>query len=123
MDPSESSTGERTGIDYRREWRDYRVRRVVTSGLLLGFIPYELTLASMRNPARWVQQILATLAISYMLAVGLSSMWVSFWQCPKCGRPFFLTKVWFWRPFARACVHCGLEKWAPGPLGIGDESA
>jgi hypothetical protein len=101
-------------VSYEEQWREYRRRRLVGYGLWIGWLPYGGTLIYLQDSVAWIGRNGVPLAVGYMLAACVAGLWLSFWPCPSCGRPFFLTTFWFYRHFAKACVHCGLPKWAQG---------
>jgi hypothetical protein len=51
---------------------------------------------------------------AWLAAFAVTAIRLNLWPCPRCGHWFF-SKMWWRNPFARACLHCGLPKWAAGP--------
>jgi hypothetical protein len=46
-----------------------------------------------------------------MVCLAYASFRVRDFPCPRCGLHFF-SSTWWYSPFAKKCVHCGLRKWA-----------
>jgi hypothetical protein len=91
-------------MTYAPQWRDYRRRYIVT---LASWVapPVAIYLAGIGGVAQ-------TVAIAgWLLAFSVSMVWLFSFRCPRC-RGWFFIKLPSNHPFARACVHCGLPKWA-----------
>src|SRR5271167_4148218 len=44
-----------------------------------------------------------------------SSMALSYFKCPRCGKPFIMKESGGYNGFTKKCLNCGLSKWAdPG---------
>ena len=101
---------------YFDSWGDYR-RRVRLfygswlGGLLLPFL-FTATFARVLGP---VFPILGyVLGFAWLVAIVVSGVRLAAWRCPHCHNWFFARRL-DRNPFARACLHCGLPKWAAGP--------
>jgi hypothetical protein len=96
--------------NYSDAWRDLRRRRLVLLLVWLAYIPVELaalrisTLAGVK-----FNYIGPSIAVLWMVLLGIAGLRVATFPCPHCGEWFF-AKWWFHNPFARKCVHCGLPK-------------
>lgn len=91
-------------------WSDYRrrVRRLI--GVWLGGFAIAACLASALSytPARdWAP---LAVGILWMAMFVVAAMRVQVFRCPQCRHAFFKA-TWYYWPFARRCVHCGLPKW------------
>ena len=54
------------------------------------------------------------LGFAWLVAIVISGVRLAAWRCPRCHNWFFARRLGR-NPFARACLHCGLPKWAAGP--------
>lgn len=97
--------------DLTPAWRDYRRRlRIFVFTALMG-VPVATALWFAVDRGRLLQIALVALVV-WLVAFCLATLWLQFFPCPRCSRPFFLK--WFnaWPLAGRQCVHCGLRKGA-----------
>lgn len=91
--------------DYAKEWAAYRLRFRVT--LALWVLPAAAIYLSGVGGALQVWLI-----VGWLLAFSVSMVWLFSFRCPRC-REWFFIQFPTNHPLARACVHCGLPKFAP----------
>jgi DNA-directed RNA polymerase subunit RPC12/RpoP len=93
---------------YVKVWEDLR-RRKITAFLL--FVPVFLWAAWQVHRAPNGQPLFSPMPLLLFAAAVGAILWYSFFRCPRCGKPFFLTAGW--RSLTgRRCVHCGLRRGA-----------
>jgi amino acid transporter len=98
---------------YPEAWRDYRRRRNLFWAIFLTYVPGVATIAVPLSSAFNTDVPVFVIAALWMMAFGISGVYVQLWRCPRCTRHFFC-KWWYRNPLASKCVHCGLPKWAEG---------
>jgi hypothetical protein len=88
----------------RESWKDYRRRFRVTAALWMAppAVIYVTQVAG-------VTQI--WLIVAWLTAFAAAMTHLYSFRCPRCGQWFFIKGATN-RPLARACVNCGLPKWA-----------
>jgi hypothetical protein len=96
---------------YSAGWAEYRRRRKLYRLVWLTYIPGVLIIGlplswSFHSNAAFFA-VVALWAVAFMAAAN----YLGFWKCPRCGKPFSRGR-WYYNPFARECVHCGLPEWA-----------
>lgn len=98
--------------EYAEPWEDYRRRiRWFFVTWFGGFLVSALfaTVLTQNLGVAWAPAVVGAL----WLAVCVSAAFrVQRFRCPRCDNPFFKA-TWYYWPFARSCVHCGLRKWQP----------
>ena len=90
--------------EYAPQWRDYR-RRFITA-LLSWVVPPAII--HLTGIGGWVQNAAIT---AWLLLFAVCMMWLFSFRCPRCHEWFFI-ELPSNHPMAKACVHCGLPKWA-----------
>lgn len=97
--------------DFSPAWRDYRSRlRVFVVTSLMG-VPVAAMLWFAASSGRLLQVALAVLAV-WLAAFVAATLWLQFFPCPRCSRPFLLKWLYAWPLAGRQCVHCGLRNGA-----------
>jgi hypothetical protein len=108
IDAAEETTAEGP---YSASWAEYRRRRNLYWLVWLTYIPGVLIIGL---PLSWLfHSNGAAFAVAglWMVAFVAAANYLGFWKCPRCRKPFSRGR-WYYNPFARECVHCGLPKWA-----------
>ena len=103
-------------MNYAEEWRRYRRLRVTTLVLAAGLLPWTfavMMLAARLEPPKQSSLILVGVG-GWLVGFWLVGMRLSFWRCPRCGKPFG-RKMFSGKIVVRECAHCGLAKYAPHP--------
>ena len=106
---------------YVGEWVGYAERRSLFRFVLFSIIPGAVVLGLPFNyvlRSEWPLIVLAALWAVASLAAGI---YLTRWECPRCGKPF-LRRGWRQNISAGGCAHCRLPKWAesdPGYLNDG----
>jgi hypothetical protein len=107
-----NANAETTAEDpYSAGWVEYRRRRNLYWLVWLTYIPGVLIIGL---PLSWLfHSNIAAFVVAglWMVAYVAAANYLGFWKCPRCGKPFS-RGWWYYNPFARECVHCGLSKWA-----------
>jgi len=57
--------------------------------------------------ADWLGMIIG---VSWLLGFAIAGIRLQPFACPRCRNPFFSSPFYYW-PFGRKCMHCGLPKW------------
>ena len=99
---------------YEIEWKRYRRIRFGTYALSAGWLPFGILALSFSDHPT-VGPFVIPLVLIYMVSFGVVGIHYSYWPCPRCGKPYSFVKTsWpgYFRHFNKACVHCGLPKWA-----------
>lgn len=98
---------------YEKHWREYRRRRFLAYGFAAAWLPFGIAMMSLQDDPT-IRPYVLPIVLAYMfLGFGIAGLRLSFWPCPRCGRPFSLTTFWRYKHFNPSCRHCGLPKWAP----------
>jgi len=79
-----------------RESRSFRVMRILSPMMLLAFLALNF-LAPNLDDMYWYLGV-------YLC--GLLSLFVLYWQCPRCKRLFCFKFPFGW-PYTNHCLHCG----------------
>lgn len=93
-----------------KSWRDYRGRVrlffVVWFGgfLIASSLAYALSLTSASS---WLG---LAIGLAWVIGFVIAAARLQLFRCPRCHNQFFKA-FWYYWPFARYCVHCGLPKW------------
>jgi hypothetical protein len=102
------------GGEYSSEWAELRrlhrklLKVAVAAIAILGLI-------SVANSLRGVGVFLFVAWVIVLITLFSTLMNLSYWACPRCGKPFHYSHRTFGNinnPFAGQCIHCGLPKWA-----------
>jgi hypothetical protein len=91
-------------------WDDYRRRVRWFLGVWLGGFVVAVSTAwvlSHTPASAWAP--FAT-GILWLASFATAAIRLQLFRCPQCGHQFFKSSWYYW-PFARNCVHCGLPKW------------
>ena len=107
---------------YSYGWQGLRnIRRRFLFAVVAGVLIFLLVPPSNYLPGR-VGIVLRYTLFAGWIAVALtlfaSYIQYSYWDCPRCRKPYHMKSGFLWRwinPFARRCLHCGLPKWDEGP--------
>jgi hypothetical protein len=98
--------------DYSAAWRDLRRRRIIFLAVWLGLTPALLAIyyVALRPLSQLFtikeDYLVLPVAGVWMIAFMIASIRVQLFRCPRCQQWFFAK--WYYNPFARKCVHCGL---------------
>jgi predicted RNA-binding Zn-ribbon protein involved in translation (DUF1610 family) len=97
--------------DDQQHWNRYKFWRNLALLVLAGFFPVILLA---RVIARIVNLpvLFIIIAFAWFLLIGTAGTAVSYWQCPRCGKPFSRTSGYRMVVYARRCVHCGLPSYS-----------
>ncbi len=91
-------------------WLDYRIRLgavvAAVAGLALGAGGALSLLGELAGSDAPANLLAAAWITGSVAALG----WFAAFRCPFCGERFHWT-LWVANPIARACLHCGFEKW------------
>jgi uncharacterized membrane protein len=99
-----------TSSQFVQAWEDYKRRvRWFFGGWLGGFAVVAL-LAALLNRLSLGEVALSLLGPTWIVLIIVVAVRVQLFKCPRCHRQFFKA-FWYYSPFARRCVHCGLPKW------------
>lgn len=71
--------------------------------LFVAAFIYALSLAA--GPG-WLGMIIGA---CWLVAFAIAGIRLQLFTCQRCRNPFF-SHVWYYWPFARKCVHCGLRR-------------
>lgn len=102
------------GGEYSSEWDELRrlhrrLLKVAAAGIAtFGLIP-------VANSLRGIGFFLFVAWVIVLVTLFSTLMNLSYWACPRCGKPFHYIQRTFGNinnPFAGQCIHCGLPKWA-----------
>jgi hypothetical protein len=96
---------------FASSWNDYRRRRRWFFGNWIGgFFAIGALVGIGSNP---LLDDLAgfILCPGWLLCFAITSVRLSLFRCPRCGRCFSCT-WWFGNPLTQHCLHCGLPKWS-----------
>ncbi len=104
------------------DWESYRSKRRRAVLMFLGLLPLLAAGSFLGMFFPRLDPLIIVLALSaYWITTGLLILRVLLWRCPRCHEVFSMSGRWFgWTPLTRACVHCGLPKFAnedPNPAG------
>jgi len=95
-------------------WADYKRRRNWFFGAWLGGFLIVAILMIVISSLRLGEIPMYLVAIAWAIAFVLAAVRLQLFLCPRCRCQFFRYSLYY-NPFARRCVHCGLQKWAePG---------
>lgn len=99
--------------DYQSEWKRYKFWRKLALLALAGFFPVIL-LARVIARIFDLPVLFIIITFAWFLLIGTAGTEVSYWRCPRCGKPFSITSWYRMGAYARRCVHCGLHKYSNG---------
>jgi Zn ribbon nucleic-acid-binding protein len=103
--------GEGKTGDYSAQWAEYRRRRNIVLLVFATYVPGVMLLGSTISRVTGNEKGFFVVAICWMAAFVGTSIHMTSWECPRCGK-WFHAKWWMNNSFAGKCVHCGLRKWA-----------
>ena len=89
-------------------WLEYRRQRTLCLFVCLGGIP-AAALISMVIPNAGVVSVVG---IAWFVSSVWLSMSLSYFKCPRCGKPFIIREGGGYNGFTRKCLNCGLPKWS-----------
>jgi len=91
-------------------WQAYRRRRKTFVAAVLAYAALLALVAIAPNTSLLADYwwVLAALLFAWFMVAGFR---LTYWHCPRCGKPFF-TRLFWGNLFARRCLHCGLPKWS-----------
>lgn len=94
------------------QWVDYRRRTRWFLGVAAFFPFVAISMSSMSRTPHFAQVVLIAFCVLWVTAMAIVALWLQFFPCPNCGKPFF-RKIRLNLPFflIHKCVHCGLPKW------------
>jgi len=106
---------------YTSSWQNYRHLRKRALRLTLGFFVLFIAIAvlgailksRLSHPAQMTFIAVSIIGALWVLTLSYHAQWMLVrWPCPRCGCAF----RGLWRPWLpRACVYCGLRRWAEKP--------
>src|SRR5947208_2186536 len=96
---------------YEDEWKEYRRRYRLFFTIFLSYVPGVAAIGILVTRWSGSEVPIYFVAGAWMLAFAVTSVRLSTFPCPRCGKWFFAA-WYFHNPLARRCVHCGLPKWA-----------
>lgn len=91
-------------------WNGYRRRFRLFICVWLGgfvFVAALMHVLSLVAGPGWPGMVIG---VFWLLAFAIAGIRLQSLACPRCQNPFF-SSPWYYWPFARKCVHCGLPKW------------
>ena len=97
-----TDAGELEAERYRAAWRSLRIRRAVSWGLLLLYLP-GLVLWRLLPPGGGIEP-----GFAWFSAVVVGLIWHGLFRCPRCGRLFNWSGV-FRNPFTSKCLNCRIR--------------
>jgi hypothetical protein len=107
--------------DYSEQWRRYKRFKKLCLFYLLGWIPViGAYIMLIRTFGEFTPRFLGI----YLLLGPVAGIGQAIWPCPRCGKFFSNPSRFFVRDgvhehgMARACVHCGLPRFAPDDSGL-----
>ncbi len=89
-------------------WANFeRLRRTLLI-LWAAWFPFVFVVGWMMR-GRWhqVPPLLVVVIVVWTATVAAIGLRVGFWPCPRCGKPFFLSR-WLQRTRGEECPHCKL---------------
>lgn len=90
----------------RTTWAEYKWRR--KRFLLICFGGFlAASLGSFIVPAA-----VPIFLLAWFVGFVWSSMTLSYFRCPACGKPFIIRKTGGYNGFTSKCLNCGLPKWS-----------
>ncbi len=107
----------KSGERLARGWRLFRWARKVfiTSFSAIAFLPLAgLFVLKIENASPLIEVGEDLFGVCVILSIS-SILWMMFWPCPRCKKPF-AAKGFNWNPISDRCRHCGL------PFGAKDDS-
>jgi hypothetical protein len=94
--------------EYTAQWQSFRRIRAALLILVVGWIPYGLTVFWFAERFRISNAARLMLMLGYMLLMAVVGYALALWRCPRCGKSFRGL-----RPYAgKRCYYCGLPKWS-----------
>jgi hypothetical protein len=92
-------------------WNEYRRRRNIMLFAFVGYVPIIFGLGVLSAHLFSTLTPALVLAFAWMTFLVVAGNFSLRFPCPRCGKWFF-AKWWYYKGFARRCVHCGLPKYA-----------
>jgi len=87
-------------------WLEYKHQRNRCLLICLGGIPAAAAIGL-------VLPSIAPLAITAWFVASIwFSMKLSYFKCPRCEKPFIISKTRGYNGFTQKCLNCGLPKWS-----------
>jgi hypothetical protein len=96
---------------FASSWNDYRRRRRWFFGNWIGGFFVIAVLAGIGSSLSLDDLVFYALCPAWLLGFAITSVRLSLFRCPRCGRCFSCT-WWFGDPLTQHCLHCGLPKWS-----------
>lgn len=95
--------------DLAPAWLDYRNRLAALVAAIVGLV---LWAGGADAPLRAAlgEAALNGLAAAWITGSVAALGWLAAFRCPFCGKCFHWD-LWIANPVARACLHCGFERW------------
>ena len=95
--------------DYPLAWRSYRRWRALLWGGFLGLVPAVVLVGVPASAALGTSVPFSVTAAIFMGCFAVAGLRLSFWRCPRCGKPFHRRDL-YGNAFARKCLNCGLPR-------------
>jgi len=96
--------------EYAYSWEDYKRRVRWWFAAWIGGFALLVVCATALNWISLAPLALGVLGPAWGILCVILGFRVQNFRCPRCHRQFFKS-IWYYHPFSRKCVHCGLAKW------------
>jgi len=92
-------------------WGDYRRRR---NSLVAAIVSWTalIPLVVLSPDTSIIGQYWWVIALPIFVWVGVASLRITLWRCPRCHDLYFTRGIWFGNLFISRCYHCALPKWS-----------
>jgi hypothetical protein len=97
--------------DYSSSWERLKKNQWIIGGMFLVYIPAVTIVQSLLMQFFAIKNSSSVVAFLWILGTFYVSLRLSFFRCPRCGKPFFSTWIYH-NSLSRKCLHCGLPKYA-----------
>ena len=99
-----------TSSQFVQAWEDYKRRVRWFFGGWLGGLAFIALLVALLDRLSLGEVAFYFLGPAWLGLFIVVAARVQLFKCPRCHQQFFKAP-WYYSPFARKCVHCGLPKW------------
>lgn len=97
-------------LSHDNAWNEYRRRFRVFIGAWFGGLVFAAALMYALSLVGAADSLGMVIGASWLLCFAIAGIRLQLFACPRCCNPFFSGHFYYW-PFARKCLHCGLPKW------------